>query len=202
MLLSRIVLLPCLVTNFRSRTSDGSLIIRFMLMSADFNPSDERPTQATCKVGECSTPFRWMVKQRQWRDGMGVVHLLKEVIQKLQPKPTHVVLNCGFWGHLTSSGLHNLFAAGAEIQKADGIRFVWKTMTHLSPKQSGKHPELQEITDMQKKLARQHGWEVFDAYSVTHTYPEDYFYDGVHMRDKGTTNLNSRFLQALLKSLQ
>jgi hypothetical protein len=167
-----------------------------------FNPSNETPTQATCRVGECSTPFRWMVKQNQWRDGQGVVHLLKSVIKKLHPKPTHVVINCGFWGHLTSRGLKNMFAAGAEIQKDDGIRFVWKTMTHLSPKQTWKHPELQGITNMQMKLARQYGWDVFDAYSVSHKYPEDYYFDGVHMADKGSTNLNSRFLEALLKSLQ
>jgi len=165
-----------------------------------FDPAGERPTQATCPVGECTTPFRWMVKQQDWRDGRGVVRLLKTVIKKLQPKPTHVVLNCGFWGHLTEHGLHNLFAAGAEIQKNDGIRVMWKTMTHLSPKQAVKFPKVPGITDMQIKLARQYGLDVFDAYSISHDYPESWFLDGTHMAEKGTTRINSRFLEAVSKS--
>jgi hypothetical protein len=168
-----------------------------------FNPSGERPTQASCRlIGKCSSPFRWTVKQPGWQDAVGVVHFLNSVVMKLQPKPTHVVFNSGKWGHLNSHGLRNLFAAGAKIQKSEGTRFMWKTVTHSRTDTKHAH---QSVVNAEKKLAQEHGWDVLDAYSETKKYPgqghNDLYKDDLHFEDKVTTHLNRIYVEALLGSL-
>jgi hypothetical protein len=165
-----------------------------------FTPPDERPTQASCKVGTCTSKFRWSIKQPSWQDARGVVQLLNSVVMKSQPKPTHVVVNSGKWGHLNTRGLRTLFAAGAEIQKRDGIRFTWKTVTHG---RSDTRDEHQAFVDQEVKLAREFGWEVFDAYRMTRTYPSrgQYYRDPTHLSERATTHLNRVYLDKLLESL-
>jgi len=168
-----------------------------------FNPSDERPAQASCRlVGKCAAPFRWTVKQpAEWKNALGAVHLLSSVVMKLQPKPTHVVFNSGKWGHLSSKGLRNLFAAGAHIQKSEGTRFIWKTVTHSRTDKTHDH---QSIVNAEKKLAKEYGWDVLDAYSETKSYPGQahggIYKDDYHLEDKATTHLNRIFMEALLES--
>jgi len=166
-----------------------------------FNPSDEHPTQASCKIGTCTSPFRWTIKQPEWQNAQGLVQFLSSVIMKLQPKPTHVMLNSGKWGHLTSRGLHNLFAAGAEIQKRNGTRFVWKTVTHSN---SDKQHDSQAVVNAEKMLAMKYGWEVFDTYNMTSTYPgrAHNYRDDMHFEDRITTHFNRMYLESLLKTLQ
>mmetsp|Transcript_49268 Transcript_49268/g.140695 ORF Transcript_49268/g.140695 Transcript_49268/m.140695 type:complete len:391 (-) Transcript_49268:12-1184(-) len=165
-----------------------------------FTPPDERPTQISCKAGTCTSPFRWTIKQPAWQTARGVVQLLNSVVMKLQPKPTHVVVNSGKWGHLNTVGLRNLFAAGAEIQKRDGIRFMWKTVTHGRSDTKDEH---QPFVDQEKKLAREYGWEVFDAYRMTSAYPMrgQYYRDPTHLSERATTHLNRMYLDKLLETL-
>lgn len=163
-----------------------------------FNPPDERPTQASCQIGKCTSPFRWTIKQPEWQKGLGVVNLLSSVVAKLQPKPTHVVINSGKWGHLNSRGLHNLFAAGAKIQKRDGTRFVWKTVTHSK---SDTNNNRQALVNMETNLAREYGWDVFDAYNLTRHFPRDLYKDDMHFQDRVATHLNRMFLEDVSRSL-
>jgi len=168
-----------------------------------FDPSKERPNQASCPLGDCKAPFLWTIDQArgdiaEWQNARGVVRFLRSIVMKLQPKPTHVVMNCGFWGHLTSVGLRNLFAAGAEIRERDGTRFVWKTVTH--PKSDTTY-NLQARVNMQKELARKYGWDVFDAYNVTRDFPAKWYQDDIHLQDPATTHLNRIYLEALVESL-
>lgn len=166
-----------------------------------FNPSNERPTQASCKIGKCTSPFRWTVKQPGWQDATGVVNLLSKVVMKMQPKPTHVVVNSGKWGHLTRLGLRKLFAAGAEIQKRDGIKFMWKTVSHSRSDTDNEHDRFVET---EVTLARQYGWEVFDAYKMTSSYPlrGQYYRDELHFSERVVTRLNRMYLEKFLASLQ
>mmetsp|Transcript_46308 Transcript_46308/g.123002 ORF Transcript_46308/g.123002 Transcript_46308/m.123002 type:complete len:382 (-) Transcript_46308:254-1399(-) len=166
-----------------------------------FNPSDERPTQAACEIGKCTSPFKWTVKQPDWQNAQGVVQLLRSVVAKLNPTPTHVMLNTGKWGHLTSRGLRTLFAAGAEIQQSMGTRFVWKTVTHSNGDR--KH-DSQAVVNAEKVLAMQFGWDVFDAYNMTSSYPgrAQNYRDDMHFEDKVTTHLNRMYVESLLQTLQ
>ncbi|CAK0820179.1 unnamed protein product [Prorocentrum cordatum] len=166
-----------------------------------FNASGERPTQASCPVGKCTSPFRWTIKQPGWQDAAGVVTLLSNVVKKMQPKPTHVVVNSGKWGHLSVHGLNKLFAAGAEIQRRDGIQFMWKTVSHSRSDTSSAHDK---FVEKEVKLARQYGWEVFDAYKMTSSYPlrGQYYKDELHFSQRVVTRLNRLYLEKLLKSLQ
>jgi len=165
-----------------------------------FNPPDERPTQASCKVGACTSQFRWTIKQPAWQNAEGVLQLLNSMVMKLQPKPTHVVVNAGKWGHLNTRGLHALFAAGAEIQKRDGIRFMWKTVSHG---RSDTRDEHQAFVNQELKFAREYGWEVFDAYRMTNRYVMrgQYYRDVTHLSERAVTRLNREYLDMLLKSL-
>jgi len=166
-----------------------------------FNKPDERATQASCQLGTCTSPFRWTVEQPDWRNAEGVVHFLRSVIMKLQPKPTHVMLNSGKWGHLTSHGLQTLFAAGAEIKKHNGTIFVWKTLTHSS---SDSHHNYQAVVNAEKLLATKYGWDVFDTYDMTSSYPGQAhnYRDDMHFEDQITTHFNRMYLESLLKTLK
>jgi hypothetical protein len=166
-----------------------------------FTASDARPTQASCPVGKCTSPFHWTIKQPDWRHAAGIVELLDSVIVHLQPKPTHVVVNSGKWGHLNGKGLHNLFSAGAKIQKRDGIKFMWKTVSHSKEDTQRCH---QRSVKMEKALAYVYGWEVFDTYMPTHRYVlrNQYYLDLHHFAESVVTYLNRIYLGILSTSLQ
>jgi len=199
---------PWVEDRFISLPGNGSSISYFgwfgeYSFNGYFKPPDERPAQSSCRlVGKCLPPFRWEIKQPEWKNAQGVVNLLSRVVMKLQPKPTHVVLNSGKWGHLNSHGLRNLFQAGAKIQKSEGTRFMWKTVTHSQPDTKSDY---QSVVNAEKKLAQEYGWDVFDAYSETKDYPGQkhghVYKDPLHLEDTATTHLNRIYMEALLQSI-
>jgi len=127
------------------------------------------------------------------------VNFLSSVVMKLQPKPTHIVVNSGQWGFLNPQGLRNLFAAGNEIQRREGTRFVWKTITHGVDDTNHSN---QVRVNFEKRLALTYGWGVFDAYDITSIYAgRDQFYrDKLHFDDQVSTHLNRVFFEAFLNS--
>merc|ERR1719162_1754327 len=96
----------------------------------------------------------------------------------LQPKPTHILMNKGLWGHMEEPKLRKLFEAGRKMHDIHGTRFIWQTQTQRgynlgeSEEFHRKYPEVpamnaetdQEIILKEATLAKKYGWEVLDLW--------------------------------------
>jgi hypothetical protein len=112
---------------------------------------------------------------------------LREIVAKLQPKPTVLVLNMGLW-----SGPPNAsYAANLErTARSAAPRVVWKTTTRM--RKSGPSKWLR--TDL---LPRRVFGEIFDAARLTSALSDRDYWDPRHFKAHVYNHLNAALLRQL-----
>jgi hypothetical protein len=155
-----------------------------------WSPSMGYPVNQSCAPGMCGPPAYWEIAQAS-----GMKDMLR-LVMMLEPRPTHVVMNQGKWGHLSEGQLSDLMEEGRRIMHHTGTSFIWKTSTHdqgvfydVSDKKSYKR----EIS-----IARKHGWVVFDLYEFTKHFPSKHYNDHVHFREVTNSHFNRNMLDLIL----
>ena len=121
----------------------------------------------------------------RWR--MNWLQVMREVVAKLQPPPTVLLLNMGLW-----SGPPNASYAAELARVAHSIapRVVWKTTTRM--RKSGPTKWLR--TDL---VPRRIFREVFDAARLTRGLIDRDYWDPRHFQPRVYNNLNAALLRQL-----
>lgn len=84
------------------------------------------PIRLPCETGERSCK---RAHGKMAFDTHSVTDFLQEVVFKMQPTPTHVVLNRSYWGVIGKKKMFQLLELGREFYRKRGTIFIWKTGT-------------------------------------------------------------------------
>ena len=126
--------------------------------------------------------------QPRWR--MRWAECIENIVAKLQPKPTVLLLNMGMWGPPpNASYLTNILASARQAAP----RVLWKTTTRM--RKSGPTKWLR--TDM---LARRTFVEIFDAARLTAMLSDRDYWDARHFVPHVYNHLNAALLRQLYGS--
>jgi len=150
-----------------------------------WSPSDGYPIRTHCQPGACAPPWSFELPS--------VGQLLRDVVVKLLPRPTHVVVNKGAWGAMSAPELEDLFREGRALSERHGMKFVWKTTL----RNFGPIEPQQQQADMEMRLARQHGWHVLDAFLAGRGGLHSYMHDNVHAKEAASAYVNWMLLKML-----
>ena len=144
--------------------------------------------------------------------------LLRDVILRLDPKPTHIVLGSPWPGGvngaqwMSTRRAEHILSAGDELTcaacRANGhatLRFVWKADTQTAPclggkAESGTHAR-ESIAQGQYlvELARKHTpWVVYDLWSATAGFGDECYNDWFHFNELARTHFNELLLRTLM----
>jgi len=171
-----------------------------------WTPNEGYPIKTECEISDCKPPFKHEIEGDP--QGEGLLNVLDEFVMNLQPKPTHILMNKGLWGHMEEPKLRKLFEAGRKMHDIHGTRFIWQTQTQRgynlgeSEEFHRKYPEVpamnaetdQEIILKEATLAKKYGWEVFDLWEHSKGL-EVTRLDDMHYNEHAKTYFNSMLVK-------
>lgn len=177
------------VPSLRSPFDFPSISLRFA--GAD---APERPILGTWLPGDTDESLRAPHAEYSPRWELPITELLRQVVPRLQPPPTVLIINNGQWGTLEASELAHIAAAAT----AAAPRVIWKTTTMLRRRQQGQEPQQrQQAWRAVDVSARRIFPECFDAARLTGALRPRDFWDQRHFVPWVYGSLNAALLRQL-----
>ena len=129
---------------------------------------------------------------------------LRDVVMKLRPRPSWVVMNRGLWGSLSWPDFTALLGEGQRLQQCTGVRFVWRTTTTTWGRWSPVgtlYPSGEECARRslrERRMATDFGWGTIDFQVMTANLSRAATHDGVHFKEAVNVCFNRALAAELL----
>ena len=190
-----------------------------------YHPDVHGPVPHTnCSAGTCGPPYSWEylgapTKQLEHQNsslGEPLMRVLHEVVLRLQPSPTHIVLGAPWPGGVNGASWLSALRTRHLLEEGDAImckacahaeqrvtQFVWKMHTQVD---RGSHHMREKVASGMTKLnyaslVNEHpAWLTFDLWNVTEPFGHECFNDAFHYNELARTHFNELLLRLLVSA--